>query len=233
MQGLLLVNKPKSWTSFDVVARVRSIIASEQKVKPAQVKVGHTGTLDPLAEGLLLLLIGKKYTKQAAKFSKLDKKYKVEIILGEVSESGDSETKPYFYSSYKPSLTDVEQSLQTFTGRIMQLPPAYSALKVNGQRAYKLARQGKAVELKARPVNIYKLQLLEYNYPVLKLETNVSSGTYIRSLVVDLGKELKTGAYMKELTRISIGKYTLKDSLKSDKLDYAKISRHLIILDGS
>ncbi|MEI9913788.1 MAG: tRNA pseudouridine(55) synthase TruB [Candidatus Saccharibacteria bacterium] len=230
MKGILLVDKPVGWTSFDVVGYVRKIIATEQKIKPAQIKVGHAGTLDPLASGLLLLLIGKEYTKKAGDFSKLDKKYLVDIKLGETTESGDRETEPKFYSDYKPTRQEVDQSLKTFEGKSMQMPPIYSALKVNGQRAYKMARQGKTIELKARPVNIYNLELLKYDYPVLKLDTRVSSGTYIRSLVFDLGNSLKSGAYMTDLKRTVIGDFKLEDAVNVEKLDHDQIEAHLIFV---
>ncbi|HEY1645956.1 MAG TPA: tRNA pseudouridine(55) synthase TruB [Candidatus Saccharimonadales bacterium] len=230
MQGILLVDKPSAWTSFDVVAYVRKIIASEQKVKPAQIKVGHTGTLDPLATGLLVLLIGKPYTRLATELTKLDKEYLVEMKLGEITESGDSETEVKAYSSYAPTKDEVARALKSFEGESMQLPPVYSAIKVNGQRAYDLARQGKAVELKARPVTIYDIQLTQYDYPMLKFSTRVSSGTYIRSLVVDLGEKLKSGAYMTELRRTSVGDFSLNDSLKVDDLNYDKLAQHLLFV---
>ncbi|MHB1864928.1 MAG: tRNA pseudouridine(55) synthase TruB [Candidatus Saccharimonadales bacterium] len=227
MKGLLLVNKDVGWTSFDVVSYVRKIIASEQKLKPAQIKVGHAGTLDPLATGLLLLLIGKEYTKKANQFSKLDKDYLVDIKLGEITPSGDLETNPTLYSKYKPSNKEVEQTLKALEGKIMQLPPIFSALKINGQRAYKLARAGKQAELKPRPVEIYSLKLINYSYPNIKLATQVSSGTYIRSLVVDIGNQLKTGAYMASLSRTRVGKYKLEDALSIKQIDYEQISSHI------
>ncbi len=232
MKGILLVNKPIGWTSFDVVAYVRKLIASAQKVKPAQVKVGHTGTLDPLASGLLVILIGKQYTKLASSFSKQDKEYLVDIKLGETTASGDQETNPEFYSSYIPNEEDIDLVLKSFIGKSTQLPPIYSAIKVNGQRAYMVARQGGKLELQPRPINIYSLKLLKYSYPELKLQAKVSSGTYIRSLAVDLGKQLKTGAYLTGLKRTIVGDFKLEDAINGDKLNYTQITRHVKKLQG-
>jgi tRNA pseudouridine55 synthase len=230
MQGILLVNKPIGWTSFDVVALVRKIIAIEQKVKPAQIKVGHTGTLDPLAEGLLVLLIGKKYTRLAEKFTKLDKEYLANIKLGEVTDSGDSETEPKFYSSYQPSKQEIEETLKKFIGQSNQKPPIYSAIKVNGQRAYKAARSGQKIELKPRQITIYEIKLLEYRYPVLNIKAKVSSGTYIRSLVEDIGKNLGSGGYMTGLKRTEVGEFKLSDSISADDINYQKINSNLFFV---
>lgn len=230
MQGILLVDKPIGWTSFDAVAKVRGIVASTEGLKPSQVKVGHSGTLDPLATGLLLLLIGKTYTRLATEFTKLDKEYLVTMRLGAVTPSGDLETEAEKRSSYKPGLEEVSEALKLFRGDISQRPPDYSALKVKGQRAYKLARAGKSIELEPRPVTIYSLKLLSYTYPELKLHTKVSSGTYIRSLVVDLGEKLNTGAYMSGLSRTTIGDFNLEDSLKMSDLSYDLMSEKLFFV---
>ena len=228
MQGVLLVNKPSGWTSFDVVGYVRKTIASEQNLKPSTVKVGHAGTLDPLADGLLIILIGKSYTKMAGDLTKLDKEYQVTLKLGSTTPSGDSETELQQVSNKRPSKNDLLAALKLFTGTISQQPPIYSALKVNGQRAYRLAREGKEVKLQPRSVTIHRIELTDYNYPEVKLTTKVSSGTYIRSLVVDIGQQLTTGAYMSGLTRTSIGNFQLADSLGVEGLDYQTIAERLI-----
>jgi tRNA pseudouridine55 synthase len=230
MEGILLVDKPVGWTSFDVVNLVRKTIAYAENLKPAKVKVGHIGTLDPLASGLLVLLIGKKYTKMAIELTKLDKKYIVQMKLGEITDSIDLESEPRFYSSIKPSKAQVIRSFQSFEGNIMQIPPAFSALKINGQRAYDLARKGKQVELKARPVTIYSIKLTNYEYPDVSFKASVSSGTYIRSLVLDIGSLLKSGAYMSGLQRTSVGDFKLKDSLKIDSVSFEKINSHLLFI---
>src|ERR1019366_3888532 len=185
MDGFLLVDKPKGWTSFDVVNYVRKILAQSQNKKPKQVKVGHTGTLDPMATGLLVLLIGS-YTKRAPELTKLDKTYEVTMKLGETSSTGDEEGQKSQVSSKKPTQKDAEEAVAKFVGEILQTPPAFSAIKIGGQRAYKLARQGKEVKLEPRKATVYSMQLTDYSYPEVKFTAKVSSGTYIRSLVEDI-----------------------------------------------
>lgn len=216
MQGILLIDKPQDWTSFDAVNYVRKAVASKLDKKPKNVKVGHTGTLDPMATGLLVLLVGKNYTRRAGEFSKLDKTYQVIMKLGQTSSTGDAEGAKTNISDKKPARRDIETALGKFTGGIVQTPPAYSAIKVNGQRAYKLARQGKEVKLEPRPVTIYEIDLTSYEYPLVSITAKVSSGTYIRSLAEDIGKELGTGAYLSELRRTQVGQFDLSDA-KSPK----------------
>jgi tRNA pseudouridine55 synthase len=212
MNGKLLVDKPREWTSFDVVNYVRRMVATIEGKKPKQVKVGHTGTLDPLATGLLVLLVGN-YTKRAAEFSGLDKTYEGTMKLGETSTTGDEEGEKTIVSSKQPTLVELQTVPQKFLGSITQIPPGYSAIKVNGKRAYKLARAGKTVELEPRPVQIHRLELGDYLYPEVHFVTEVSSGTYVRSLVEDMGKELQTGAYMTSLRRTSVGSFSVADAL--------------------
>jgi tRNA pseudouridine55 synthase len=230
MQGILLVDKPKSWTSFDVVNYVRKMVATAEGKKPKNTKVGHTGTLDPLATGLLVLLVGKEYTRRATELMKLDKTYEVTMKLGEMSSTGDQEGEKTVTSDTIPTLEAIQQALGTFQGDIMQVPPAFSAMKINGQRAYKLARAGKTVELAARPVTIYSNELTSYDYPYVTFTSQVGSGTYIRSLVEDLGKVLGTGAYMSDLRRTRIGDFRLVESLQVDTLDQDIIGEHLVLL---
>jgi tRNA pseudouridine55 synthase len=202
LQGLLLIDKPKGWTSFDVVNYVRKQVAVVNGTKPKNTKVGHTGTLDPLATGLLVLLVGKTYTRKATTLTKLDKTYLVTMKLGEVSTTGDGEGEKQPISNTVPSEAEVRAALATFQGDILQVPPAFSAMKINGQRAYKLAR----------PVTIYSNELTSYDYPYVTFTSAVGSGTYIRSLVADLGKTLKTGAYMSDLCRSQVGNFRLEDA---------------------
>lgn len=227
MQGLLLVDKPSGWTSFDVVNYVRKIVAAAEGKKPKNVKVGHTGTLDPLATGLLVILVGKEYTRRAAELSKQDKTYEVEMRLGQTSTTGDEEGEKTTVSDTVPSETAITEALERLQGDIQQVPPIYSAIKVDGQRAYKLAREGKAVELQARPVTIYSNQLTGYDYPFVRFTSRVSSGTYVRTLVEDLGKLLGTGAYMSGLSRTAIADYSLDDAMQVDSLDQARIETRL------
>ncbi len=222
MDGILLVNKPKGWTSFDVVAKVRGTLKKRGIAKP---KVGHTGTLDPLATGLLVLLIGKA-TKQASEMSKANKTYESIIKLGVSSTTGDEEGEKSKISDKKPSLDEIQKVLDAFLGEIEQTPPAYSAIKVNGQRAYKLARKGAEFELKARKITVHSLQMTEYKYPLVKLEAHVSSGTYIRTLAEDIGKQLGTGAYLTNLKRTQVGQFDIKDAINVQKISAEEIYKH-------
>lgn len=215
-EGIILVDKPAGWTSFDVVAKVRGRIKHgyvSQGIKPTkrQIRVGHAGTLDPFATGLLVLLLGDA-TKKANDFLKLDKVYEAEITLGSTSTTGDPEGELTAVNATVPSAEDIEATLQRFVGEIRQRPPIFSAIKVNGQRAYRLARDGKEVEIPERTVTIHSLELLEYTYPTLKIRTHVGSGTYIRSLAVDIGEVLSTGAYCSALRRTKIADWDIADA---------------------
>lgn len=224
MNGILLIDKPKQWTSFDVVNKVRRM-AQQSEHNTSNKKrfpVGHTGTLDPLATGLLVLLLGT-YTKEAPGLTKLDKTYEVTMRLGEVSTTCDLEGDITPVSDVQPSNETLQKTLEQFVGDIMQVPPAFSAIKINGQRAYKLARDGKQPQLSARPVHIDSIILTSYEYPFVRFTTEVSSGTYIRSLVEDLGKTLGTGAYMSDLRRTKVGQFDLADALQMEDLTDHKI----------
>lgn len=218
MEGLLLVDKPSGWTSFDVVNYVRRIVANHEGKKPKNCKVGHCGTLDPFATGLLVLLIGKNYTKRAGELSKLDKTYEVIAEIGRASSTGDPEGDKIVVSTEVPERPEVIKALEKFTGEISQVPPAFSAIKVDGVRAYKLAREGKEVALEPRKITIHKTELINYIYPDIAFVTEVSSGTYIRTLVEDIGAELKTGAYTAELRRTTVGEYKIEDAITIDGL---------------
>lgn len=217
MQGVVLIDKPKGWTSFDVVNYLRRVVATQVGKKPKNVKVGHTGTLDPLATGLLVILVGKEYTRRATEWSKLDKTYEVVMKLGETSTTADEEGEKSVVSGVVPSRETIEAVMTKWTGDIMQTPPIYSAMKVNGVRAYKLAREGKEVILEPRPAHIYSNELTAYDYPFVHFTSRVSSGTYIRSLVEDIGRELGTGAYMSDLRRTSIGEFKLAEAQPIEK----------------
>lgn len=207
--GILLIDKPAHMTSFGVVARIRRVLSKQQGKK---VKVGHTGTLDPFATGLMIIVVGKE-CKNAGMYSKLDKVYEATIRLGQTSTTGDPEGEITDISDKIPNLTDIKTALKKFTGEISQRPPIYSAIKINGQRAYKLARDGKTVEIPERQVTIFSLDLLDYSYPYLKVRTHVSSGTYIRTLATDIGQELGVGAYCTELRRISIADWNVSQAV--------------------
>ena len=220
MDGILLIDKPSGWTSFDVVARTRGQVKRETGLKKP--KVGHTGTLDPLATGLLIIVVGS-YCKRATEFSKLDKVYEVTLKLGETSTTGDNEGEKSVVSAKVPDEKALEAVLKANTGNIMQTPPIYSAIKVDGQRAYKLAREGKPVVLEPRPVTVYSLQFTDYTYPIVKFTAKVSSGTYIRSLVEDIGKELGVGAYMNALRRTEVGQFSIKQAQGVENLNIGTI----------
>ncbi|MDR2063747.1 MAG: tRNA pseudouridine(55) synthase TruB [Candidatus Nomurabacteria bacterium] len=208
--GIILVDKPAGVSSFGVVARVRRQLSEKAGRK---VKVGHTGTLDPFATGLLILLSGKM-TKKSGEFLKLDKVYEAVLKLGFVSATDDPEGELREVSASQPNLATLESVVASFVGEITQTPPIFSAIKINGQRAYKLARRGEVPEMPRRKVTIYEMEILEYAYPVLKIRCRVSSGTYIRSLARDIGEKLGTGAYLTELRRTKVGEYRVEDAEK-------------------
>ena len=206
--GIILIDKPSNMTSVGVVARVRRILTQQNGKKT---KVGHTGTLDPFATGLMILTIGNE-CKNAMTYTKLDKTYRAKIKLGFTSTTGDTEGELAPVSKKVPSAEEVQQTLNHFTGVIEQTPPAFSAIKINGKRAYKLAREGKKIEMPSRQVSIYNIELINYEYPYIEIETKVSSGTYIRTLAEDIGTKLNTGAYCVELRRLSIDMWKIEDA---------------------
>lgn len=245
---MILIDKPEGMSSFGVVAKVRGKLKSELGHK---VKVGHTGTLDPFATGLLILLSGKM-TKKSGEFLKLDKEYIASLKLGYISTTGDIEGEIQSYSNERaqsylvsdtgrsrpslrgerpnsrqqppkcpqlnmiepPRLETIETTIESFVGKISQTVPKYSAVKINGQRAYKLARKGAEFETPTREVTIYNIEILKYEYPELVIRCEVSSGTYIRTLAEDIGKALGTGAYLTSLRRTKVGKYNVEDAVK-------------------
>ena len=212
-EKIILIDKPENMSSFGVVARVRRKLRDEQGKK---VKVGHTGTLDPFATGLMIILAGKA-TKKSDEFLKKDKEYEATVYLGKTSTTGDIEGEITEVSDKVPTLDEVKKACEKFVGEINQTVPIFSAIKINGERAYKLARKGKEVEMPTRKVTIFSIDILDYTYPELKIRTHVSSGTYIRTLGEDIGKELKTGAYLTALRRTKIADYDIKDALKLDE----------------
>ena len=211
---IILADKPAGISSFGVVARVRRQLSGRAGRK---IKVGHTGTLDPFATGLMILVSGT-FTRRAGEFSKLDKVYEATIRLGAISSTGDPEgeiTEQLVQDI--PSVQQVKQTIKTFLGKITQTPPVFSAIKINGQRAYKLARAGQAVEMPSREVEIYSIELLSYEYPHIKIRAHVSSGTYIRTLAQDIGDLLGTGAYVTKLRRTKVGSYDI-DNIETIKI---------------
>lgn len=212
---IILIDKPANITSFGVVARVRrqlSVAAGHR------VKVGHCGTLDPFATGLLILVSGKN-THRAIEFAKCDKVYRATIRLGVTSSMGDPEGQlTEHYVSHPPTDAEVCLVVNDFTGRITQTPPIYSAIKIDGRRAYDLARAGRLAssDMPERQVDIYSIDIDNYSYPYLTITTHVSSGTYIRSLAEDIGRKLGTGAYTTILRRLRVGNYSVEQAIKLD-----------------
>ncbi len=215
MEEIILIDKPEGISSFGVVARVRRKLRDREGKK---IKVGHTGTLDPFATGLLILLAGKA-TKRSNEFLKKDKEYEATVFLGKKSTTGDPEGELIEVSKTVPTKDEITKACKKLTGEIMQKVPAFSAVKINGERAYKLARKGEEVEMPTRKVTIYELEILDYNYPELKIRTKVSSGTYIRTLGEDLGDLLGTGAYLTALRRTKIADYKVEDAVKLDEYE--------------
>jgi tRNA pseudouridine55 synthase len=205
--GIILIDKPAGMTSFGVVARIRRRLSEELGKKA---KVGHTGTLDPFATGLMIIVTGKE-CKNAEKYSKLDKVYEATIRLGETSSTGDPEGEITEVSDRQPSREEIQAALEKFKGEIQQRPPIYSAIKINGERAYKLARKGEQVEIPLRTITIHSLELVDYSYPEVKIRTHVSSGTYIRTLAEDIGGVLETGAYCTQLRRTATSSWDITE----------------------
>jgi len=207
---VILIDKPLKWTSFDVVKKVRYAL----RVK----KVGHAGTLDPLATGLLILCTGKK-TKQIENFMGLEKEYEGRIVIGKTTPSVDLETG---FDSESPwdhiSIEDCQNAAKKLSGEISQIPPAHSAVRIKGKRAYKMARKGEVVEIKPRNVLITEFSLPKIELPEIHFKIVCSKGTYIRSLARDLGEILGTGAYLAELRRTRIGEYRVSDALSIDQI---------------
>lgn len=210
MDGIILIDKPAGISSFGVVARVRWLLSQQAGKK---VKVGHTGTLDPFATGLMIVVVGS-YCKRAGEFSKLDKRYEATLRLGLTSSTGDPEGELSNVSTRRPSEAELRTILNTCVGEVTQTPPSYSAIKINGVRAYKLARQGTEVAMPTRQVTIHELELIGYEYPEVKISTHVSSGTYIRTLAQDIGNGLGVGAYLTQLRRTTVGKFRVQDAVE-------------------
>jgi tRNA pseudouridine55 synthase len=228
MNGILLVDKPAGWTSFDVVNKIRRLIETSglNATNKKRFPVGHTGTLDPLATGLLVLMLGT-YTKKVPEYTKMDKTYEVVMRLGQTSTTGDDEGEKTVVSDRQPTKEEIHIALARFEGDIIQTPPAFSAIKINGQRAYKLAREGKAPDMQPRPAHVERIILTKYEYPDVEFVAHVSSGTYIRSLVEDIGKQLATGAYMSALRRTRVGAFTLEGALQMEDLSEEALRQKL------
>lgn len=216
IDGILVINKPKNWTSFDVVKKVRNLLRAK--------KVGHTGTLDPMATGVLVLCFGRA-TKEVQKIMGMEKEYVGEVTLGATSntDDADGEITPNLNKPTDPGLGVIEKLLEEFKGTIEQIPPQFSAKKVEGHRAYKLARKGQLVELKPNLVTVHKIEILDYFWPKLKIRVQCGKGFYMRSLARDIGEKLGVGGYLTELKRTRVGKYSIEQALAIDQVTAAKL----------
>ncbi|MDR0363561.1 MAG: tRNA pseudouridine(55) synthase TruB [Bacteroidales bacterium] len=215
--AILLVDKPLKWTSFDVVNYLRVRISKALKVK--KIKVGHAGTLDPLATGLLLICTGKK-TKEIEKLQGFDKEYVGTFKIGATTPSYDGETEENQHFEIK-NITEetLRQVASELTGAIEQIPPIFSAIKINGKNAYMHARKNHDIELKARRVHIYQFELTEISLPFVSFRVQCSKGTYIRSLAHDFGKKLNNGAYLTALRRTKVGDYSINGALSLEQAE--------------
>jgi tRNA pseudouridine55 synthase len=210
---VILVNKPLGWTSADVVKKIRNRV---------HVKVGHAGTLDPLATGLLILCTGK-FTKKINEYMSKEKEYTGTFTLGATTPSYDLETTPMNQRDFSAlTSSDLNEAGKKFTGEIIQVPPAYSAIKKNGERSYDLARQGRAVVLDGRKVTVSVFEIQIHELPLVSFRVVCSTGTYIRSLANDVGESLGCGAYLSSLCRTRIGEYLLQDAIDPEAQDLVK-----------
>jgi len=209
----MLVNKPSGPTSHDMVDRLRKIT----KIR----KIGHAGTLDPFASGLLIMAIGRMATREISRFVKLDKEYIATLHLGATSDTHDRTGKILRSQiADRRSQTEIQGVLGSFMGKQEQVPPMYSAKKVGGRKLYQLARQGKTITRYPDEIEIYSIELLEYLWPELVIKVKCSSGAYIRSLAHDIGQALGCGAYLTELKRTAIGGFSLAKAIETEKLNH-------------
>ena len=210
MEGIIVVNKPKGITSFDVIRKLKKILKTK--------KIGHTGTLDPLATGVMLMCVGKA-TKLASDLEAKDKVYIADFDIGYATDTYDIEGKKIAENIIEISKENLEQSIKKFIGNIKQVPPMYSAIKIDGNKLYHLARKGIEVERPERDVTIEYINLLDFKDNKAKIETKVSKGCYIRSLIYDIGQDLGTYATMTALQRKQVGDYSLEDSYSLEQIE--------------
>lgn len=208
---IIPINKPAGITSHTVVNKLRKFYGIK--------KIGHAGTLDPFATGVLILLVGRESTKRSQELMKQNKIYRTKLKLGYISDTYDRDGVIQEYNIQKvPIRAEIDQIIASFVGEISQIPPMYSAIKINGKKMYELARKGQTVDIPPRLVNIYNIIVLDYTYPYLTLDIDCSSGTYIRSLGYDIGIKLGTGAYLEELERRQSGEFSIENCYTLDTL---------------
>lgn len=205
MEEIFAVNKPSGMTSHDVVAIVRK--------KTGVKRVGHGGTLDPMATGVLVIAVGRENTKLLNQYVKGEKEYIAEVFLGAKSDTYDAEGKiENVNAKIKPDIDEINKLIKLFVGKISQIPPVFSSVKIKGIPAHRRVRKGEKIELKAREVIVKSIEILGYSYPTLRLKISTGPGVYIRSIANDLGEKLGTGGYLKSLIRTRVGKFNLKDA---------------------
>ncbi len=221
--AVVLIDKPVDWTSFDVVKKIRNVICRKLRIK--KIKVGHAGTLDPLASGLMIICTGKA-TKQTASYLEMDKEYIATLKLGQTTPSFDLETEidQNFPTGH---ITEelIVSTLETMKGESIQVPPVFSAKRHRGKRAYDYAREGKPLSMRPHLVHIRELEMLGFHNPELTIRIRCSKGTYIRSLARDLGAALKSGAHLTGLRRTEIGRYSVNAAISPEK--FAKTLNNL------
>ncbi len=208
---VILIDKPINWTSFDVVKYIRKSL--QQKFKIKKIKVGHAGTLDPLATGLLIICIGKQ-TKNISKYQDLAKTYTGKFKLGESTPSFDAETDVNEKFEYNHiTINNLKKLANEFIGNSLQKPPIFSAIKKDGKRLYNYARENKEIEIDKREIKIYDFEILDFNSPFVEFKIDCSKGTYIRTIANDFGKRLNSGSYLYELRRTKIGEFSVLNAI--------------------
>ena len=226
MEGILNLDKPPGLSSARAVERIKRLL-------PRGIKIGHAGTLDPFATGVLLILIGKA-TKACERLMDAPKQYEATIKFGATTETDDPESPERSVNVLTIPTTDVvENALIAFTGEILQRPPAYSALKIGGRRAYDVARKGQAVELEPRKVKVYAVELLSYQWPLARVRIDCGRGTYIRAIARDLGAALAVGGYLTQLRRTRIGSYDVASAVDLERLNADGVGPHLLPLSAA
>lgn len=226
---VLLIDKPLNWTSFDAVSKIKSLLKHKCGIK--KIKIGHAGTLDPLATGLLIICIGKE-TKSIEKYQAFEKEYSGSFFLGATTPSFDLETKvDKTFPIEHISQELIIKAAESFVGEQDQMPPIFSAKKVDGKRAYDLARKGKVPQVKPKKVQIHQFTIVDVSLPEVTFNIVCSKGTYIRSIASDFGEKLNSGAYLKSLRRERIGEFNVKDALSLEKLENIISANHSLCGD--
>ena len=231
LNGFLLIDKPAGITSHDVIDRLRRVTGVQ--------RIGHSGTLDPFATGLLIVGVGREATRELDRFLKMDKQYRATLYLGATSDTGDSTgliavrhpERGQDPIGFWPSQNDVMKILNQFVGELQQTPPMYSAKKIGGKKLYQLARKGKTIERQPTSISISNLALVSYTPPLLTIDVACSSGTYIRTLAEDIGKALSCGAYCEHLERTAIGPYRLQNAVELSTITSVNWKNFLLPID--